>query len=442
MSIYKKTNAHPAPFTYADGLILSAVEKSNAAYLANSLRGRCSDGSLVKASKSPTAITGPKKTEKSRRLLTPSATSIKPYRHVPETPPNTPGVKAIVEFREWSEEWRLRTSVETSLSPPPISGPRVSWLLSQRAARKIAESCDYVARTKGGYATFVTGTFTPESRQRIAQGETTIQREVSRSMDALQKIYQRGCTFADGGQLSPHDDTLDYCWVVEIPKNENGEDNPHVHILMRWKVPYANFASWCKRLESVWGNGYFHVEKIRDTACAGAYMAKAAGYLTKGANENQGQVKGNRYGISASARAPGWHVVSEHDLGRLGAMIADVYDHMTRRYGEKFQQRKKLKSALSTIPKDKVGLRRRIGERLTAVRAELNALPIRCNRYQIVFKKEAALNSFFAWAESSEQGDTSLIDWLPLKELNFTWAKQPKPPSRFLASYRQQQKPH
>jgi len=304
------------------------------------------------------------------------------------TPLNSPGCRAIVEFKEWADEWRLRTEVDgQNLNPPEQAGTRISDMLSHRGASKIAESCAYMNVEHGGYKTFVTGTFTPEVREKINSGETTIQKEVSRTMDGLQKMYQRGWTTSDGERVAGNPNGLPYCWVVEVPKNEQGEDNPHIHMLLGWRVEYKHFAEWSSRIEKLWGNGYFHLEKIKDSTCAGAYMAKAAGYMSKAQdNDTQGEVKGNRYGISAIARAPGWALYAKAQLHIVSQLIVDVYDHLTQKYGEKYRERKKLNSALSKIPKAKKALRHHIGKKLAKVRNELNELPIRCNKYQAVIK--------------------------------------------------------
>jgi len=137
------------------------------------------------------------------------------------TPLNSHGCRAIVEFKEWADEWRLRTEVDgQNLQPPEQSGQRISDMLSHRGASKIAESCAFMSVCKGGYKTFVTGTFNDEVREKIVNGDTTIQKEVSRTMDAMQKMYQRGWTTKAGERVEGHAEGLPYCWVVEVPKNE------------------------------------------------------------------------------------------------------------------------------------------------------------------------------------------------------------------------------
>lgn len=387
---------------------------------------------LVKAAKSPTpeekAETLIKKAEFFHRLncrlhcsqVPNDVREVERERQV--TPIGQTGCMTVIQYREWADEWRVRTQVDTvsGTMPTPQTGERISEMLSSRGAKKIAESCEYMA-TKGGYKTFVTGTFNEETRKKIELGETTIQREVSRAMDALQKMYQRGWVTESGEKVAGHKDGLAYCWVVEVPKNEHGEDNPHVHMLLGWRVRYRHFADWSARLERIWGNGYFHLEKIKDGLCAGAYMAKAAGYMTKAeGTDSQGVVRGNRYGISEVARAPGWVTVSKSQLHIMGQLIADVYDHLTVKYGEKYQERKRLNRDLEATPKTAKATRFKIGQRLQKVREELRALPVRCNKYQVILKGYGAANAFFTWAKGEAK---ALPEWLPEKPAGADWVE-------------------
>jgi len=350
-----------------------------------------------------------------------------------QTPKNAVGCKTVIEFRDWQESWRVRTEAEciSGTLPPSQSGLRESDMLTPRGATKIAESCEYMHLQHGGFKTFVTGTFCDEVRERIASGETSIQKEVTRTMDALQKMYQRGWTKDSGERVSGHCDGLPYLWVVEVPENDQGEPNPHIHMLLGWRVAYTDFKEWAARIEGIWGNGYFHLEKIKDSACAGAYMAKAAGYLCKAQDkDDQGTVQGNRYGISKAARAPAWLVVSYGQLHAMGQLIFDIYDHLTVKYGEQYRERKALNNKLSNIPKAKKGLRKKIGERLAKVRQELNDIPIRCNKYQVVIRGKGAACSFFNWLQRpTEQGSVQEA-WLPVKPEGLHWEQGPKPEAK------------
>lgn len=388
------------------------------------------------------------------------------------TPHGAIGSQTVVEYRAWADAWRVRTQTETTAGtlPPSQSGARLSDMLSERAAKKIAESCEYMALAKGGFKTFATGTFDQETRDKIKRGETSIQKEVSRFCDALQKMYSRGwvtrCgekiagaksekekvikrgkTWAAGerydGSIVLNDfseikiierekNGLCYAWVVEIPKNKEGEDNPHIHMLMDWRVEkiikaehtksgkkIKLFMQWANRIEKLWGSGTFHLEKIRDPECAGAYMAKAAGYMTKAkGDQNQGIVRGNRYGISEPARAPEWVTIGRAQLHAMSQIIADVYDHLTVTFGAVYEKRKSLNKALQKTAKDDKKNRLDIGKKLQAVRAQIKAIPIRCNKYQIILKGQTIAGTFFSWAKGEK---VQRPEWLPELPDDLAW---------------------
>ena len=424
---------------------------------------------LVEASKSPTGDKEADKlktalwnarskdlqqTHKNNRVWTESTGECFPpeFAEVDElrrqsTPVGKVGCKAVIEYREWADEYRVRSEVEaTTGNAPPEQQERISAMLSTRGARKIAESCEFMAIKKGGYKTFVTGTFSAETRYKIHQGEdlksncsdagpaqglcgpmpfkaaeTTIQKEVSRTMDSLQKLHQRGFIDNNGHRVEQHGGKkLAYCWVVEIPRNNAGFENPHVHLLLDWRVSYGHFQPWKDRVEGIWGNGYFHLEKIHDSKCAGSYMAKAAGYLSKAQGENdKGMVTGNRYWISSEARAPSWVKVSESQLHILGQLIADIHDHLTVVHGPKYRERKRLNTELEKIPKSNRAARLAVGKKLQVVREELNSIPVRCNKYQVILKGKAAAARFFSWARTPDM--TPNVDWLPEKPEGECW---------------------
>lgn len=322
------------------------------------------------------------------------------------------GMYTVTEFRAWSDEYRIRTESRLNIEPPTSpSGERMTWLLTDRGARKIADSCHYVALTYGGFNTFLTLTFAPEKRAAIAAGETSYQREVSRCMDGLQKIYQRDKWGERMGCKS-----LLYCWVVEIPKNEHGEDNPHVHVLMRWSVKRAEFDMWAKRIETLWGQGWANLQKIDDPKAAGAYMAKAAGYLCKAnGQDDQGMVKGNRYGISREARAPLWAVIDEQELGAMGLIIAELHDYMSEKYGELYRSRKALNTERDNTPKSATWKRARLAEKLAGVRKKIAAVPVVASKYLVTFKGREAFESFKEWASGDVITGFELPkpEWLP-----------------------------
>lgn len=326
------------------------------------------------------------------------------------------GTSTVIEYREWCEQYRIRTRVngQMAIAPPSNSGARESVMLTEGGARKIAESCEYLATQFDGYSTFATGTFDDEARARIASGETSVQKEATRTLDAMKKMYLRGWEYIDDSGnkkiVDPAGLAFKYCWVVEIPKNQNGEDNPHIHLLMAWKVDFADFPAWSKRIESLWSNGYFKLEKIKDKDAAGAYMAKAAGYITKANGQSdQGLVKGNRYAISKPARAPAWVTLSVKELGIMGRLIRETYDHIQHKYQADFEKRRQLNSQRDRMVKiasrsgDKDKLKKskaKIGALLVKVRTKINAIPIRASKYHLVIKGEEAFNKFISRAQA------------------------------------------
>lgn len=64
-----------------------------------------------------------------------------------------------------------------------------------------------------------------------------------------------------------------------------------------------DFREYAEYVESVWGHGTVHQERLRDPRAAAAYLLKAVGYVSKGTQSGQGTIVGNRYGMSQSLRA-------------------------------------------------------------------------------------------------------------------------------------------
>lgn len=343
-----------------------------------------------------------------------------------------PGVLCIVEQRKWADEVRVRSQVEgaNGTPPPAQEGPRISEWLTDNGLRKLTDSAAYVAAQRGGYTTFVTLTFDDQGRERLEKGKTTIQREASRCFDAWAKMYQRGLKRQG---IAGNSDDFDYLWVVEVPDNEQGEPNPHLHVLMRWAVPFDKFEGWAGRLEKAWGQGFAHLEKIKDGKSAGAYIAKAIGYLCKAQGKSdQGTVRGNRYGISKSARAPGWELLSKNQLDCMSQLIADIYDHLSYTNGPDYKARKQLNEQSAAMKVEASEQRKRLGKKkspawvvkkqkkiaaaLEKVRAKLDAVPVRASKYQVILKGEEATKTFFKWAYHPT-GSKSILaaDWLPEK---------------------------
>ncbi|WP_325892744.1 rolling circle replication-associated protein [Grimontia sp. NTOU-MAR1] len=256
-----------------------------------------------------------------------------------------------IMHQPWSGKYRAGIFVQPRPqdAPAPTTGARFTERLTPKAVGKIFESAAYVATLHNGFTTFLTLTFSPEARAKLFAGddespETTIGREVSRFLDGAKKVYQRGFDFhyvteRDGDdhplhyvtenaplKVRPRHGNFHYIWVAECPANEDGEPNPHVHVLLNWQVPKPLFRAWAERIESLWGHGLAHLERIKHGKAAGKYIIKAVGYAAKGDNGEQGLIRGNRYGIAKCSRAPGWECLATFEADCMGAIIAE-YRH-------------------------------------------------------------------------------------------------------------------
>lgn len=167
----------------------------------------------------------------------------------------------------------------------------------------------------------------PQDKNYINELDTTIGKETSRFINSAKKMFVRGWKGEDENgepfEVKPIDDGFFCMWVAECPPNENGEPNPHVHLLMKWEVEPEHFQAWAKRLEDIWGNGIAHIERIKQPKAASSYLLKAVGYAAKGENGDQGLIKGNRYGISKCARAPAWECIASFEAGNMAGIIKE-----------------------------------------------------------------------------------------------------------------------
>ncbi len=576
----KQTTSLDAGFIFADGFSWGQIENLCTRKAPEGARlkaiSEAQSNRLVKRTKSPTRPKEPSieakqpdiLDKKGKRVL--PVTEIEPFYNPTAVmddgrsskmykPEHGAGKYAVVQYREWSDEYRFSTRVEgaSMVAPPEQAGPRVTDMLSSRGAQKISESCYYNSVANGGFTTFLTLTMDTAGRARImpqmTEGSTTlvkyskrakayipdctwleqgrqlndqtIQKELSRFLDAAQKMYQRGWSthykrlkksYEDGNAYTPivfgdykvqankigrqnktdlgiegntqniqpgrpftqlsfdegytihksrevkpklpislltnpnpsyeeikkfvpvltnrkfkritekvsfddgqpnglytpvyFADKLHYCWVVEVPKNEQGHDNPHVHMMMRWSVPFEFFPQWARRLEKLWGQGFAHLEKIKEPEKAGSYMAKAAKYMTKGADgtSDQGTVRGNRYGISKHARAPVWVTMFESELGIMGSLIHDMNEHYEQVNSHLTEERKKLNEALQnnkSQAKTKASEKSRqaIGRALEKVRNKIKRLPFRTGKYQLIAKGVDAFAGFMLWATTPKE---------------------------------------
>ncbi|TKG13180.1 rolling circle replication-associated protein [Vibrio lentus] len=311
-----------------------------------------------------------------------------------------------LQKRDWSGQMRAQIVTQTPAgnAPEANSGTRYTEKLTPKSVSNMFESGAYVAQCHEGFTTFLTLTFTPAQRHAIfgamdegidADGpftpveferdtgdlipgkdglytqlpkqpfkiikplDTSIGRETSRFLDGSKKMFHRGWYTEDGDYVSgqfkakpspfgPDREKADfhYMWVAESPINEDGEPNPHVHLLLKWTVDKKHFKDWAKRLESLWGHGMAHIERIRQPKAASTYLIKAVGYAAKGNNADQGLIKGNRYSIARVSRAPSWETLASFEADNITAVIREL--------GYKLEQWKKpLLRTISRINKQK-----------------------------------------------------------------------------------------
>ncbi len=326
-----------------------------------------------------------------------------------KTPPfelNVSPVSLQIQKRDWSGQYRaqLVTQTPSSSAPDANTGTRFTEKLTPRSVGKVFESGAYVAQCHEGFSTFITLTYNEAQRLAIFGGlwkgtddegmytpvefvrdigqivygndgpftllpkqpfkviktiKTTMGKEVSRFLSGAKKMYHRGWKTNDGEMVSGHYKAkpsmfgpdrekadFHFLWVAECPANDDGEPNPHVHLIMQWTVEPKYFADWAKRLENLWGHGMAHIERIKHPKAASSYLIKAIGYAVKGENADQGQIEGNRYGIARCSRAPAWETLATFEADNITAVIKEL--------GYRLEQWKKpLKRSLSRIGKQK-----------------------------------------------------------------------------------------
>ena len=313
------------------------------------------------------------------------------------------GKYLVIKQDTWRDVWRanLITETKTSIKPPEQKGDRWTEKLSAKAARKIDESARYWAQEGGGFQTFLTLTFQPKERDLLRAWDEiqpryfspepgneikndwkktgaygmesqalhgpviperkTIGRLVTQFLNVLQMGKKRGKKFKDF-EIEPAG-KFSFIWVIENPKTrrvihtEHGPDffefnNPHVHVLLDWGVPFKQFKEWAAWIESTWGKGYAKLEKLKKPKSAAAYMAKAAGYIRKGANGEQGRVRGNRYSISKEARAPKPQILGIYQACKTIYGIVKEMAEYQRENAWKVRERKARIKANQATPED------------------------------------------------------------------------------------------
>ena len=199
--------------------------------------------------------------------------------------------------------------------PPHHEGPRTSQILSRRGARTLQDS-SYLAFTSGrGFCTHWTFTMSDEARDMLRDGELVLSREIRRTLNAVQTRLRR-----EGHA------PLSYQWVAENPDRSHGfgGTNPHVHLNCDLTIPQTDFKAWCAWVEAVWSHGMVHQERLKDPRAAAAYLLKCVGYVSKGKQWGQGEIKGARYGVSKGLRpeVTRWDV--DDSDGRMAQGLANV----------------------------------------------------------------------------------------------------------------------
>ncbi|MFM2476691.1 hypothetical protein [Celerinatantimonas sp. MCCC 1A17872] len=343
------------------------------------------------------------------------------------------GARARLYYRNWSDEYRVRVEAQTSVSIPPEenSGERETSELSSAGARKIMESGAFVQAVRGGFTTFLTLTFDNDACERIQSGDTTIGKEVSRFFDNAKKMYKRGFAMAHdvighkngydiyGAECLPeetaHKDDFDYIWCAECPKGKTREINPHCHVLLRWTVDEYLFHSWAYRIERLWGQGMANLKRIHSAEAAAGYLIKALGYIAKGKNSknNQGVIRGNRYSISKSARAPKWECIASFYADNMTAIINELRD---RWRWEDAPTRAQIHDAKDQLAQKKRAymiaqkqrrfqtaekLKARLEQLTTTMRSgyqKIRSRQARADEYQITMKGQARITNFISWA--------------------------------------------
>ncbi|MGR5096863.1 hypothetical protein ACPV5O_26365 [Vibrio maritimus] len=207
----------------------------------------------------------------------------------------------------------------------------------------------------------------PEKPWVVIGTKTTMGAEMSKFINALKKLRRRGfvavvperdaetgCCFSPLPKVKAtvlkDQSDFHYLWVAECPANEDGEPNPHVHLLMDWDMAPELFLPWAERIERLWGNGYAKLERIKQPKAAGKYIIKAVGYAAKGSNANQGIIRGNRYNMAACSRAPSWETLASFEAGNMAGIISEL--------GHKLDQWKK--PILRTIKRNQAKMEKSI----------------------------------------------------------------------------------
>ena len=143
-------------------------------------------------------------------------------------------------------------------------------------------------------------------------------------------------------------------------------------------------------------------------------MTKANG------QDDQGEVTGNRYGISKVSRAPEWEPFAQSELGTMGKLITEMHKMTMLAYGHLFEERDRLKHELTVFSKEHKGTRIAIGKKLEKVRSLIREIPNVTSKYQIILKGEHAFCRFMGWAIASGWNHSNK----PIARLIFEFRKE------------------
>lgn len=275
----------------------------------------------------------------------------------------------------------------------------------------------------------------PEKLWRVIGAKTTIGAEVSGFINALKKVRKRGFKAyvterdSESGRLYclfpkqeacviPEKSDFHYLWVAECPANEGGEPNPHVHLLMDWDMTPELFLAWSEKIESLWGNGFAKLQRVRKPEAAGTYIIKAVGYAAKGGKENQGIIRGNRYNMAACTRAPRWETLTSFEAGNMAGIICELGHKLDRwkkpilrsiQRAEKQKEQTIKAAGIAKVQNDVATLAKlknritRLENQIKQARSETKAAGMHVsakNRFCITFDKKAEIriNQFLKWA--------------------------------------------
>lgn len=218
--------------------------------------------------------------------------------------------------------------------------------------------------------------------------------------------------------IKPKGEPLRYCWVAENPKNETGQDNPHMHINLSWLVPREAFEAWANRLEGIWGQGFAHLERLRDATAAGAYLLKAAGYLRKGEDGSQGWIIGNRYFVSREARAPKFQGVAVLPYEQFPLLLGRARDHQELKLAGLRMMRREARTAIKTATP--AGKQKLIAKCKRWAKV-LDGRTIIAGQWQLLLKGASALGRFLSWAGAFGHAEAEGVE-LPTKPDTLRWS--------------------